>query len=154
MNIKNIAVLGGGSWGTAITKMLSEHRASSESKISNLQWWVRGEETAAYIRVNKHNPKYISSVEIHPSLVNVSSNLIQVVATADLLVLAVPSAFLKEALKDITAADLKGKFIVSAIKGLLPHSKQIVADLTESPFPSTTLKTNEIESLHLGMRVF
>lgn len=128
MNIKNIAVLGGGSWGTAITKMLSEHRASSESKISNLQWWVRGEETAAYIRVNKHNPKYISSVEIHPSLVNVSSNLIQVVATADLLVLAVPSAFLKEALKDITAADLKGKFIVSAIKGLLPHSKQIVAD--------------------------
>lgn len=128
MNIKNIAVLGGGSWGTAITKMLSEHKALTQSKISSLQWWVRGEETAAYIRENKHNPKYISSVEIHPNVVSVSSNIKQVIATSDLIVLAVPSAFLKDALKDITAQDLEGKFIVSAIKGLLPHSKQIVAD--------------------------
>jgi glycerol-3-phosphate dehydrogenase (NAD(P)+) len=126
--LKNIAVLGGGSWGTAITKMLSEHKAAAGSTIDTLQWWIRNEETAQYIRENKHNPKYISSVEIHPDIVTVSSDIRHVIATADLLVLAVPSAFLKDALADITADDLKGKFIASAIKGLLPHSKQIVAD--------------------------
>lgn len=125
---KNIAVLGGGSWGTAITKMLSEHRASSQSKINNLQWWIRNEETAKYIRDNRHNPKYISSVEIHPERVSVSSDLKAVIQSSDLLVLAVPSAFLKDALSGIDKELLRGKFIVSAIKGLLPHSKQIVAD--------------------------
>lgn len=131
---KNIAVLGGGSWGTAITKMLSEHKSSGESKISSLQWWIRSEETAAYIRQNKHNPKYISSVEIHPDIVSVSSDIREIIATSDLLVLAVPSAFLKEALSTISKEDLKGKFIVSAIKGLLPHSKQIVADFLMTEF--------------------
>jgi glycerol-3-phosphate dehydrogenase (NAD(P)+) len=128
MDLQHIAVLGGGSWGTAITKMLSEHRSAPDSRIKSLQWWIRSEETAEYIRNNRHNPKYISSVEIHPELVSVSSDIKKIIASADILVLAVPSAFLKEALKDISADDLKGKFIVSAIKGLLPHSKQIVAD--------------------------
>lgn len=134
MDLKNIAVLGGGSWGTAITKMLSEHKKSADGKISTLQWWIRSEETAQYIRTNRHNPKYISSVEIHPDLVSVSSDIKQVISTADILVLAVPSAFLKDALKDVTAQDLKGKYIVSAIKGLLPHSKQIVADFLMNEF--------------------
>jgi glycerol-3-phosphate dehydrogenase (NAD(P)+) len=128
MDLQNIAVLGGGSWGTAITKMLSEHKSAPNSQIQSLQWWIRNEETAEYIRTNRHNPKYISSVEIHPDLVSVSSDIKKIVQSADLLVLAVPSAFLQDALKDITPEDLKGKYIASAIKGLLPHSKQIVAD--------------------------
>jgi glycerol-3-phosphate dehydrogenase (NAD(P)+) len=131
---KKIAVLGGGSWGTAITKMLSEHKASANSHIESLQWWIRNEDTAQYIRQYKHNPKYISSVEIHPDIVTVTSDIKQIIASSDLLVLAVPSAFLQEALKGISADDLKGKFIVSAIKGLLPHSKQIVADYLMSEF--------------------
>lgn len=131
---KHIAVLGGGSWGTAITKMLSEHIASPHHKIASLQWWVRNEETAEYIRQNRHNPKYISSVEIHPERVRVSSDIQAVVQSADLLVLAVPSAFLQEALSGIDKATLKDKFIVSAIKGLLPHSKQIVADYLMTAF--------------------
>jgi glycerol-3-phosphate dehydrogenase (NAD(P)+) len=138
---KNIAILGGGSWGTAITKMLSEHKSSAHNTIENLQWWIRSEETAAYIREHKHNPKYISSVEIHPDVVSVSSDIKQVIATSDLLVLAVPSAFLKDALSTISKEDLKGKFIVSAIKGLLPHSRQIVADflMTEYDVPHENL---------------
>ncbi len=135
MNPKHIAVIGGGSWGTAITKMLSEHKKSANSKIETLQWWIRSEETAEYIRKNKHNPKYISSVEIHPEVVSVSSDLNKILQTAELLVLAVPSAFLKEALDSITDKSLlKNKLIVSAIKGLLPHSRQIVADYLMEEF--------------------
>lgn len=125
---KRIAVIGGGSWGTAITKILSENKKAAGSNIETLQWWIRNEETAAYIRANRHNPKYISSVEIHPEIVSVSSNLQEIINTSDLIVMAVPSAFLKEALDSINAKTIKNKFIVSAIKGLLPHSRQIVAD--------------------------
>jgi glycerol-3-phosphate dehydrogenase (NAD(P)+) len=69
-----IAVIGGGSWGTAITKMLSEHKLLG-NKISNLYWWVRTKETADFINQNRHNPSYISSVEIKPELVTVTNDL-------------------------------------------------------------------------------
>lgn len=131
---KRIAVLGGGSWGTAITKMLSEHKQSASSTISELRWWVRSEETADFIRKYKHNPKYISSVEIHPEVVNVTSGIREVISNSEILVFAIPSAFLKQSLEGITSKDLKGKYLVSAIKGLLPHSRKIVADYFQEEF--------------------
>lgn len=125
---QNIAVLGGGSWGTAIVKMLTEQLRSGSGKMNKLQWWVRKQETVDYIKQHRHNPDYISSVEIHPEMIEITSDIKHVINTADLIVLAVPSAFLKGALAPLTPQDFKGKFLVSAIKGLLPHSRQIVAD--------------------------
>lgn len=131
---ENIAVLGGGSWGTAIVKMLAEHKSSSHSKIKKLQWWVRTSEKAEYIKTNRHNPDYISSVEINPDLVEVSSDIKKIILSSDLLVMAIPSAFLKQSLESVASLDIKNKFIVSAIKGLLPHSKKIVADFLQEEF--------------------
>lgn len=131
---KNIAVLGGGSWGTAIVKMLTEQVRSNSGKINQLQWWLRNPETVAYIQQNRHNPKYISSVEIHPEHVEITADLNKVCNTADVIVLAIPSAFLKQSLQGLGAKNFEGKFVVSAIKGLLPHSKQIVADYMMSEF--------------------
>jgi glycerol-3-phosphate dehydrogenase (NAD(P)+) len=131
---RNIAVLGGGSWGTAIVKMLTEQLRNNTGKINKLQWWLRKQETVDYVKANRHNPSYISSVEIHPELVEVTSDIKHVVNTADIMVLAVPSAFLKDTLSTLTPKDFEGKFIVSAIKGLLPHSKQIVADFMMNEF--------------------
>jgi glycerol-3-phosphate dehydrogenase (NAD(P)+) len=131
---KHIAVLGGGSWGTALTKILSEQKRNPNSAIETLHWWVRNDETASYIQQFKHNPKYISSVEIHPEVVSVSASLEKVLQAAELLVLAVPAAFLHESLGTIDPVLLKNKLFVSAIKGLLPHSKQIVADYLQSSF--------------------
>lgn len=131
---KRIAVLGGGSWGTAIVKMLSEHRQGAGSDITELRWWVRNRETADYIKQFRHNPKYISSVEIHPGVVTVTHDIKEVVSQSDLLVFAIPSAFLKQELGEINSADLDGKYLVSAIKGLLPHSRKIVADFFQDEF--------------------
>jgi glycerol-3-phosphate dehydrogenase (NAD(P)+) len=134
INHKNVAVIGAGSWGTAIVKILSEHKKSSDSKMDNLMWWIRSAEKAKYISEKHHNPDYISSIEIHPDLVLVSNNLKEIVSKCDILVMAVPSAFLKQSLESIGAEDLKGKVIVSAIKGLLPHSKKIVGDFITDEF--------------------
>ena len=125
---KNIAVIGGGSWATAIVKMLIEHRELPEPTTNSLKWWVRTEEKATYIREKHHNPDYLSTVEIHPQSIEVGSDLKQIISTSDILVIAIPSAFLLNSLEGITVDDLKGKTIVSAVKGLEPHGKQIVGD--------------------------
>lgn len=129
-----VAVLGGGSWGTALVKILSEHSGKPESAISQLTWWVRSEETAKHIREHHHNPNYISSVEIHPSRVNVTSDLIAAITNANIIVLAVPSAFIADTLSPCSSATFQHKTIVSAIKGLVPQTRQIVADYMVQTF--------------------
>lgn len=125
---ENIAVIGGGSWATALVKILSEHKVLSNTPIKSLKWWVRSDEKAGFIRQNKHNPDYLSSVEIHPEVVEVSSNLEYIVTNSDLLVIAVPAAFLESSLQGIDKQLFTNKIIVSAIKGLVPSTKQIVGD--------------------------
>src|SRR5258705_10677530 len=106
-----IAIIGGGSWATALVKILSNNTGS-------ISWWVRKKETAEHIRAHKHNPDYISDVEVDTKKVMVTSDINEVVSSADILILAVPSAFLKDALKPLAKGSLKNKIIVSAIKGI------------------------------------
>jgi glycerol-3-phosphate dehydrogenase (NAD(P)+) len=126
MEAPNIAVLGGGSWATAIVKMLSNNT-------EQLGWWLRNEETVAYVKKHKHNPKYLSSVEFDTNRINVSSDIKGLISWADYVVLAIPSAFLKEALSD--CHDLfKDKVVFSAIKGIVPEDNAIVGDFMHNSF--------------------
>ena len=118
---KQIAVIGGGSWATAIVKMLCNN-------CENVGWWVRNKETANYIKKYHHNPNYISSVELETKKINVSSDLKEVVLKSEVLIMAVPSAFLKESLAPVTKEDLKNKIVFSAIKGIVPEHNLIIAE--------------------------
>ena len=118
---KKIAVIGGGSWATAIVKILCNN-------CERVNWWVRNKETADHITQYHHNPNYISSVEFEAKKIAVSSEIKKVVAASEVLIMAVPSAFLKESLNGITADDLKGKIIFSAIKGIVPEHNLIIAE--------------------------
>lgn len=122
-NKLKIAVIGGGSWATAIIKMLTDNAAEKE-----IFWWVRSEETLQHIREFRHNPKYLSSVEIALKQENISTDLKETIKKAKVVLLNVPAAFLKGALLGITAADFKDKIIISAIKGIVPDENQIVGD--------------------------
>lgn len=116
-----IAVIGGGSWATALVKVLSNNT-------DNIWWWVRKNKTAEYIREHRHNPDYITDVEIDTKKVTVTSDVRQAVSGADILILAVPSAFLKDALKPLSSEVLKNKIIVSAIKGIVPDELLIIGE--------------------------
>jgi len=118
-----IAVIGGGSWATAIIKILTDNIVPKE-----IFWWMRNEETLQYIRKFRHNPKYLSSVEISVKPKHLSTNLKETIKKADVILLNVPAAFLKDALQGITAADFKDKKVISAIKGIVPDENQIVGD--------------------------
>jgi glycerol-3-phosphate dehydrogenase (NAD(P)+) len=120
---KSIVVVGGGSWATANIKMLSDNTVDKD-----IYWWMRSTEAADHIRQYKHNPNYLSSVEIKVPAQNISTNLKELIAKGDFILLNVPAAFLKDALKDITIDDLKGKKIISAIKGIVPDENQIIGE--------------------------
>ncbi len=123
---QKIAVIGGGSWATAIVKMLCEN-------VDGVWWWMRNEETILHIQKHGHNPNYISAAELQKEKLNISSDLNAIVSEADTLVLAVPSAFLKQTLAQLHT-DIKDKFIISAIKGIIPENNTIVGDFLHNQY--------------------
>ncbi|MDP4261104.1 MAG: NAD(P)-binding domain-containing protein [Bacteroidota bacterium] len=106
-------IIGSGSWATALTKILT-------GKNHIVNWWVRNEETIRYIQQRRHNPHYLSSVNFNTSLLAMSANIKEVINKSDVVVMAVPSAFVEESIDSLAPADWANKKIVSAIKGLLP----------------------------------
>ncbi|WP_299005042.1 NAD(P)H-dependent glycerol-3-phosphate dehydrogenase [uncultured Tenacibaculum sp.] len=119
-NQTKIAVLGGGSWATAIVKMLSEN-------LETIGWYMRSIYAIEHIKRNKHNPSYLSSAELHPEQLDLSENINYIVENYDVLIFAVPSAFLNGELEKLTAS-LENKVIFSAIKGIVPESGLIVGE--------------------------
>ena len=117
---KNIAVIGGGSWATAIVKMLSENQES-------VSWWMRNEDNITHIKRYGNNPNYISAAELSPDKLTIDSDINAIVEIADCIVLAVPSAFLATTLESLSVS-IKDKFVVSAIKGIVPENNTIIGD--------------------------
>ncbi len=122
-SIKNIGIVGGGSWATAIVKILSDNTVDKE-----LFWWMRSQNAIDHICRFRHNPNYLSSVEIKVAAANISNDIKSIVAASDSILLNVPAAFLKEALQGTTEEDFAGKKIISAIKGIVPDENLIIGE--------------------------
>lgn len=126
------AVIGGGSWATAIVKMLCEN-------LDQVCWYMRNEDAISHIRKQKHNPNYLSSVEFHTEQLHLTSDINEVVSSADILIFAIPSAFLVSELESLKVS-LEDKVIFSAIKGIVPETGLIVGehfhDHYKIPFPN------------------
>ena len=121
-----IAVIGGGSWATSIVKMLGEN-------VDVVNWWMRNEDAITHINKFGHNPNYISSADLKKNKINLSPDINTVVKSTDCLVLAIPSAFLKETLQNLEFS-IEDKFIVSAIKGIVPENNTIVGEFLHNQF--------------------
>lgn len=95
---------------------------------------MRSTDAIAHLKKYRHNPKYLSSVEIRIPENNLSSDIKEVISAADFVILNVPAAFLKETLVSIKPEDLKGKKIVSAIKGIVPEENQIIGEFLNEKY--------------------
>jgi glycerol-3-phosphate dehydrogenase (NAD(P)+) len=115
-----IAVFGGGSWATAIVKMLCEN-------LDTVGWYMRSATSKEHIIKNKHNPNYLSSAELHPEQLDLSNDINKIVKKYDVLIFAIPSAFLITELEKLSES-LEGKIIFSAIKGIVPETGLIVGE--------------------------
>ena len=118
--VRKYAVFGGGSWGTALVKMLSEN-------LDTITWYMRNSDAIAYIEKERHNPNYLTSVELHLDRLELTDDLNKAVADNDILIFAIPSAFLSTELGKLKT-DFKGKIIFSAIKGIVPETGLIIGE--------------------------
>ena len=118
-NLK-FAVIGGGSWATAIAKMLCVN-------LPEISWYMRNDAAIEHIKNHKHNPNYLSSVEFDNQKLKLTNDINEAVAYADYIIFAIPSAFLNRELEKLTVS-LKDKIIFSAIKGIVPETSLIVGE--------------------------
>ncbi|AVR44664.1 glycerol-3-phosphate dehydrogenase [Christiangramia fulva] len=116
----SFGVIGGGSWATAIVKMLCEN-------LNKVNWYMRSVYALEHIKKQEHNPNYLSSVEFDVSQLNLSNDINKIIEVSDYLIFAIPSAFLKREL-DLVKVPLKDKVIFSAIKGIVPETSLIVGE--------------------------
>ncbi|MCK5847305.1 MAG: NAD(P)-binding domain-containing protein [Bacteroidales bacterium] len=124
---KNIAVIGSGSWGTALVKLLGHN-------LDKIGWWVRHEDTKHHVMVHGRNPDYLQYAELLPEKIDISTDMKEIVENYDILIFAIPSAFLKKSIIANNVTDLSNKIIISAIKGIVPESNQIVANYFHTDF--------------------
>ncbi len=119
-NKHKIAVLGSGSWATAIVKMLTEN-------MEQVAWYVRSSYTMEHLKLHRHNPKYLQQVLFNLDQIKISTDINKIVEQADTIVIAIPSAFVKAELDKITV-NLKDKIVFSAVKGIVPETLLILGE--------------------------
>ena len=110
MRPKMIGIIGGGSWATAIVKILQE------DKTREIGWWVRSSDMKESLSRDGRNPRHLSTVRLDASRLHITNNLSDLLNTYDLLLLAVPSAYLHDVLSMVPADAYQGKRIISAVK--------------------------------------
>lgn len=116
----NIAVVGGGSWATALVKILCNN-------VGQVRWYMRNEAAVNHIQKYRHNPNYLQSVEFDLDKIQVSTDLKFVVEPADIVIVATPSAFLHETLSVLEPSIMENKIVFSAVKGIIPEFNAIPA---------------------------
>lgn len=120
------AVIGHGSWATAIVKVLTLNKLS-------VGWYVNNPEVFESLQNEKRNCRYLPDVEVDTSLIHLSNDINKTVKGADTILLVTPAAYLKSSLSDLRVS-LKDKFVISAIKGIIPDENQFVTDYLKKTY--------------------
>lgn len=115
-----IGIMGGGSWATAIAKIISMTQ-------TNFSWYMRRPEQIEEFKKFGHNPSYLTGVKFNVENVTFFDNINEVVKNCDVLIFAIPSPFLKQHLQKLNTP-LNDKIIISAIKGIVPDENMLVSD--------------------------
>lgn len=124
---QTVGVIGGGSWATALVKILCNN-------VEKVNWFMRNEQAVEHILAYKHNPTYLQSVEFDLSKINVSTDLAGTIAASDILIIATPSAFLVKLFESTSPELFKGKIVYSAVKGIIPEYNAIPARFIHKTF--------------------
>lgn len=125
-DIHNIAIIGSGSWATAIAKIVIEHT-------HHIGWYLRNDDKIAEFVRKGHNPSYLMGTHFNTDEIEFSSDINTIVKHYDTLVFVTPSPYLKDLLKKIKTK-LSDKFIVTAIKGIVPNENVVCSEYFHEAF--------------------
>ncbi|MDR2692375.1 MAG: NAD(P)-binding domain-containing protein [Dysgonamonadaceae bacterium] len=115
-----IGIMGGGSWATALAKIISITQP-------HFNWYMRRPEQVEEFKSFGHNTSYLTSVKFCTENITFYSDIDDIVENSDILILAIPSPFLKQHLQNLNVP-LKNKVLISAIKGIVPDENMLISD--------------------------
>ena len=119
-------VIGSGSWGTALIKILSENN-------DEINWYIRNKYNIDFISNNSHNPNYLSSVELKLRKLKISENINDIVSNSDVVIIAVPSEYVNAEMKKIKV-NISDKIIICGLKGLVPETNLLFGEHMQKHF--------------------
>ena len=120
-------ILGSGSWGTALAKILTDNG-------QKIFWWNRSQHAIDQFINRRHNPHYLSTAYFNTNLLQFSTNPAEVIKNADVIIIAIPSAYATETLLALDKNIFEGKKVISAIKGILPEENILLNDFLKNEF--------------------
>lgn len=126
MNNSRVAILGNGSWATALAKIVLHNQ-------SEINWYIRRQEAVEEFKTLGKNPNYLSNVRFDTNRIHFSCDINEVISQSDILILAIPSPYVKMSLNKVKRS-LRQKLIVSAVKGMIPEENMIVTDYLKHKF--------------------
>ena len=119
-------VIGSGSWGTALIKILSENN-------DEINWYIRNKHNIDFISNNSHNPNYLSSIELKLKKLKISENINDIISNSDVIIIAVPSEYVNAEMKKIKV-NISRKIVICALKGLVPETNLLFGEHMQKYF--------------------
>ena len=121
-----VAIMGGGSWATAIAKIVLNHEES-------INWYMRRDDRIEEFKRLGHNPAYLTGLHFDTDRINFSSDINEVVKNSDTLIFVTPSPYLKSHLKKLRT-NIREKLVVTAIKGIVPDDNITISRYFQRAF--------------------
>lgn len=120
-------IIGSGSWGTALAKILTDNGQS-------INWWIRNENAIQQFKQKSHNPNYLSAAKFNINNLYLTASIEDVIQHSEVILIAVPSAYISELLVSLPKNIFQHKKILTAIKGILPQSNLLLNDFLNREF--------------------
>ena len=125
--IGKICILGGGTWGTALAKMVLMNQ-------KHINWFIRRDDQIEGFYKLGHNPNYLTNIKFNLSQITFYSNIERAIKDSDTIIVAVPSPYVKQYFRRIWNSAFRGKFMVSALKGIIPSDNMVMSEYLADNF--------------------
>lgn len=126
-SIGNICILGGGTWGTALAKIVLMNQ-------KHINWFIRRDDQIEEFYKLGHNPSYLTNVKFNLSKITFYSNIEKAIKESDTIIVAIPSPYIKQYFRRIWSSTFRGKFVVSALKGIIPYDNMVMSEFLTTNF--------------------
>jgi glycerol-3-phosphate dehydrogenase (NAD(P)+) len=126
-SIGKICILGGGTWATALAKMVLMNQ-------QHINWYIRrDDQIEGFYRLGR-NPNYLTNVKFNLAQITFYSNIEKAIKDSDTVIIAIPSPYVKQSFRRVWNSTFRGKFIVSALKGIIPNDNMVMSEYLADNF--------------------
>ena len=126
-SIGKVCILGGGTWGTALAKIVLMNQ-------KHINWFIRRDDQIEGFHKLRHNPNYLTNVSFNLDQITFYSSIEKAIKASDTVIIAIPSPYVKQYFRRVRNATFRDKFMVSALKGIIPSYNMVMSEFLSSTY--------------------